>query len=81
MRYLVIFLFLVSCRDFKAPEEILKNYTDIQQLPTTMFACTGDGKTHHSFSFKAKDSTGKEVTGVICYDWDGGHILTIKKPR
>lgn len=80
MRYIIILLFLVSCREFKEPQEILKDYTEIRQLPTQMFDCTDDGKTHHSYSFRAIDSTGKEVKGVICYDFDGGHVVVIKKP-
>lgn len=81
MRYIILLLFLVSCRNFKEPGEILKGYTDIRQYPSKMLDCVGDGKTHHSYSFTAKDSTGKAVKGVICYDWDGGYSLTIANKK
>lgn len=82
MRKLLLILLLASCRGYEDPVIILKGqgYSKIKQLPSRVLDCTADEKTHHSYSFTAyKD--GQKVKGVICYDWDGGHIVVIKMPR
>lgn len=80
MRYLIILLLFISCRDFKKPDEILAmhGYTEIQYLPHDLWACKGRGqKTHHSKQFKARKD-GKEVKGNICYTYDGNYSIEVK---
>lgn len=81
MRYLIILLLFISCRDFKDPVDILEGqgYSKVQILPEMRWSCRGYERKHHSTHFKAvKD--GKTVTGNICYDYDGGYSIEIKNP-
>lgn len=67
---LTILLFaLCACTDESASTRTLKDsgFTDIRLTGYSYFACSDDDTFHTGFT--AKNSQGREVSGVVCCGW------------